>query len=559
MKRIDWFALGLALLAVIAAYLVSNRVFENLAHVEDEQAFVWQAAVLAGGHLTLPSPPQSHSFLWPFVIDYQGQQALTSQLTQASLRFGKYPLGWPLVLSAGVVLGIRDWINPLLAGLGVWLTYLLGKRTFTPLIGLLAAGLTLTSPFFLIVSGSLFSHPLGLVLSAGFALAWLNAFFRPDQDDAEEYFRYFRQRAWWSAILGGLALGFLFFTRPWTAVAVGLPFGVHGIILLVRGSRTTRLQVVALGAIAVLVGALQFGWQWLATGNPLTNLYTLWWPYDKVGFGPGYGVSEAGHTLTKGVRHMLVSLKDGFPDLFGWWKISWIFLPFGLWAAWKLTKQSSRCAAFLILSPFLSLVLFHLAYWVGSYLLGPRYYYEGLFGLTIFSAAGIAWLAGWPITIQTQPQSDQAAPPSSRLRTPEVPEVSFRIFRPEVLFRRLRAILVPAFVIGLVCYNLFFYLPGRLKPLYGLYGVSRSNLEPFLTEQAQALTPAIVIVHIREKWIEYGTLLELQSPYLDSPFIFVISRGEEDDRKVASYFPERRVIHYYPDDPENFFDTPQNK
>jgi hypothetical protein len=394
-------------------------------------------------------------------------------------------------------------------------------------------------------------------LSAGFVLAWLNAFFRPevplrpDQDDAEDaegYFRYFRRRAWWSAILAGLGLGFLFFTRPWTAVAVGLPFGVHGIILLVRGSRTVRLQVVALGAIAVLVGALQFGWQWLATGNPLTNLYTLWWPYDKVGFGPGYGVREEGHSLAKGFNHTRISLKKGLSDLFGWWKISWIFLPFGLWAAWKLPQQSdrngrnSRCAAFLILSPFLSLVLFHLAYWVGSYLLGPRYYYEGLFGLTIFSAAGIAWLAGWPIAVQAQP-ANQAATSFPRLVTPEVP---FRIFRPEVLFRRLRAILVPVFVISLVCYNLFFYLPGRLKPLYGLYGVSRSNLEPFLTEEAQALTPAIVIVHIREKWIEYGALIELESPYLDSPFIFVISRGEEDDRKVTSHFPERRVVHYDP-------------
>jgi hypothetical protein len=550
MKRTDWFALGLALLAVIAAYLVSNRVFENLAHVEDEQAFVWQAAVLARGHLTLPSPPESHSFLWPFVIDYEGQ------------RFGKYPLGWPLVLSAGVILGIRDWVNPLLAGMGVWLTYLLGKRVFTPLIGLLAAGLTLTSPFFLIVSGSLFSHPLGLVLSAGFVLAWLNTFLRPDQDT---------RRAWWSSILAGLALGLLFFTRPWTAVAVGLPFAIHGIILLVRGSRsevpirTVRLQVVILGAIAGLVGTLQFGWQWLATGNPLANLYTLWWPYDKVGFGPGYGVVETGHTLAKGINHTRVSLKNGFADLFGWWKISWIFLPFGLWAAWKLPQRRNRFTAFLILSPFLSLVLFHLTYWVGAYILGPRYYYEGLFGLTIFSAAGIAWIAGWPITIQAQYEADQAKPPSPRLHTPEVSEVHFRtirIFRnsrTEASFRRLRSILVPAFVISLVCYNLLFYLPGRLKPLYGLYGVSRSNLEPFLTEEAQALTPAIVIVHTQEKWIEYGTLLELQSPILDSPFIFVISRGEEADRKVASHFPERRVIHYYPDDPGNFYETPQKK
>jgi hypothetical protein len=145
-------------------------------------------------------------------------------------------------------------------------------------------------------------------------------------------------------------------------------------------------------------------------------------------------------------------------------------------------------------------------------------------------------LAGWQAVVSSQPVKPQAEPAAGSAQ----PQPSSRVLA------RLRAILVPAIVIGLVCYNLFFYLPGRFKPLHGLYGVSRSNLKPFQTKEAQSLTPAIVIVHTHEKWIEYGTLLELQSPYLDSPFIFVISRGEEADRKVTSYFPQRRVLHYDP-------------
>jgi hypothetical protein len=64
-----------------------------------------------------------------------------------------------------------------LAGLGIWLTYRLGRRFFSPAVGLLAAGLTLSSPFFLLNSGSLLSHPLGMVLAAAFALAWLELFY----------------------------------------------------------------------------------------------------------------------------------------------------------------------------------------------------------------------------------------------------------------------------------------------------------------------------------------------------------------------------------------------
>ena len=47
-------------------------------------------------------------------------------------------------------------------------------------------------------------------------------------------------------------------------------------------------------------------------------------------------------------------------------------------------------------------VLVYLAYWIGAILFGPRYYYEGIYSLTLISAAGIAWLAGWP-TSQASP------------------------------------------------------------------------------------------------------------------------------------------------------------
>jgi 4-amino-4-deoxy-L-arabinose transferase-like glycosyltransferase len=138
MSRPDRIALLLSLLAILVTYLVTDRIFEGIPHLEDEVAYVWQAEAIAGGKIAVPSPPQPKSFLVPFVVDYDG------------LRFGKYPPGWPLVLAIGVKLGLRFLVNPLLAGLGVWLTYLLGKRVFGEVVGLLAAGLTLTSPFFLI-------------------------------------------------------------------------------------------------------------------------------------------------------------------------------------------------------------------------------------------------------------------------------------------------------------------------------------------------------------------------------------------------------------------------
>ncbi len=97
MTRSDRLALLFSLLAVAAAWFVAARVFENIAHLEDEIAYAWQAELIAGGQVTTPSPPHAQSFLVPFVVDYQGQ------------RFGKYPLGWPATLALGVLFGRAGW------------------------------------------------------------------------------------------------------------------------------------------------------------------------------------------------------------------------------------------------------------------------------------------------------------------------------------------------------------------------------------------------------------------------------------------------------------------
>ena len=104
-----------------------------------------------------------------------------------------------------------------------------------------------------------------------------------------------------------------------------------------------------------------------------------------MGFGPSVGLH--GNTLERAWVNTADSLRVGWSDLFGWGEYSWIFLPFGLWAA----RRNGR--ALLTGSVFFSLVVVYLAYWIGSSLFGPRYYYEGLYSLTILTAAGIVYLS----------------------------------------------------------------------------------------------------------------------------------------------------------------------
>jgi hypothetical protein len=550
MSHTDKLALAVSLLAIFFTALVAHNIYENVPHLEDEIAYVWQARLLTEGKLSIPSPPHEKSFLVPFVVDYNGQ------------RFGKYPPGWPLVLSLGVALGVRELVNPILAGLGVWLTYLLGKHVFGPRVGLLAAALTITSPFFYLNSASLLSHQLGLVLSAGFALLWLVGFADP-----------LAPRRWPYSLGAALVIGFLILARPFTALGVALPFALHGLYLFFfsRPShaqrRQIRLHLLSYGVLVLVFASLHFVWQYRVTGDPLMNPYTLWWEYDKIGFGPGVGVTEEGHNLHIARINTRHSLQAGWSDLFGWASYSWLFLPFGLLASLRKVK------GLLIGAVFPSLVFLHIFYWIGSQLYGPRYYYEGLYSLTILTALGIAWLAGW--RIKSNPaQSTNPAPPGDSMPTRAgtglldrlrhgiayapawFAERSARVVRHPALCLA-RRYLVPLVVILLVSYNLAFFLPGRLGEMHNLYTISRADLEPFLTPEAQQLTPALIIVH-SERWMSYGALLELEDPRLTSPFIFAWSRGPTADQEVAADFPERNLFHYYVDEPGLFYLAPKN-
>ncbi|MGD8750859.1 MAG: glycosyltransferase family 39 protein, partial [Anaerolineales bacterium] len=289
MTRADRIALLLSLFAVGISILVSARIFERMPHLEDEFAYVWQAEVIAEGHLTIPSPPHPKSFLVPFVVDENGR------------RFGKYPLGWPVVLSFGVQLGMRHLVNSLLAGLAVWLTYRLGKKALGETVGLLAALLTLSSPFFLMNSGSLLSHPWGLFLSAAFVVAWLDS--TSERDSPPK---------WLTTLTAGLTLGVLALSRPFTMLGIALPFSIHGLVLLVRADRSIRRRVLYIGVIALVISSIHFLWQYALTGDALLNPYTLWWDYDKVGFGPGHGVTEVGHNLSLARINTKFSLQVGY-------------------------------------------------------------------------------------------------------------------------------------------------------------------------------------------------------------------------------------------------------
>jgi 4-amino-4-deoxy-L-arabinose transferase-like glycosyltransferase len=496
----DLAAAALAVLTTAASLWIGRSVFDDLPHVEDEFAYLWQAEVMAGGRIALASPPEPEAFLVPFVVDHEG------------MRFGKYPPGWPAALALGAAAHAPFAVNPILAGIAVWLTYVLGRRLAGVLAGLLAALLTATSPMVLMLAGTLMPHMLSLVMALGWMLAWFDLFLRRPGGAIDAKARRVRIAA------AGAAMGLLALTRPWTAVAVALPFVAHAIFLLVRHRRRFLMDIVSIALMALGVGLILQLWQWALTGDPWLNPYTLYWPYDRLGFGPGIGPLPGGHTLSQGWINTQVGLYAWQHDLFGWPYLSWIFVPVGLWALRRRTD------AWLLLAVFPSLVVAHLAYWVGAWLLGPRYFVEAVPGLAAISAAGMVWAGAW---------------------------VEDRARR-----ARIRRMGVAAIVLILFLVNLVFYLPARVGGLHGLFGISRSPLEAF-----EAVDPgaAVVIVHRNPYWHGYGNLLTLTPPFRRSGLKLIYDQGPAIDARAAANFPGLPVYHYYPDEAGRLYTAPRGE
>jgi 4-amino-4-deoxy-L-arabinose transferase-like glycosyltransferase len=478
---------------------VAGQVFESVPHLEDEVTLAWQASAAAGGYLRVPSPPQHASFFVPFVVDFNGA------------RFGKYPPGFPALLSLGIRLGARDLVNPLIAAASLWLMYLLGKKILDEKTALLAVALTFISPFFLMISGSLLTHSWSLFLSAAFCLAWVDLTF-PRPAPMKPVLRIL------AILTAGSCLGLLALTRPWTAVGVAIPFVCHGVFLLVKGSWGQRRAVIAIGLLAALLASLYFVWQAALTGDALTNPYTLWWPKDVIGFGANIGYAQGGHTLHNGLLDTGFALYVGSLDLFGWPFLSYLFIPLGVIALWR--SGSAR----LIGSVFLSLVLVYIFYWVNAWVFGPRYYYEALFSLTLTSAAGIRWAF-------------------QKIRLPAVARLR-HISQSQFTFAALSFVLLL-----LVGFNLTIYMPMRLSGLRGIYGANRGVVDALVTPTTLAQTPALIIVESKKNWRPYACLLELSDPFLDTPYIFAVSLGESFDTSLAAKFPDRETYYYDPAHP----------
>jgi len=95
-------------------------------------------------------------------------------------------------------------------------------------------------------------------------------------------------------------------------------------------------------------------------------------------------------------------------------------------------------------------------------------------------------------------------------------------------------------VAGLVALNTLTYLRGRVGDWHNLYNINRQPIEAV---QAERQTDHVLILVHGNRWIQYGALMSLNSPWLDGPFVVAHYANPAVIPSIVSLFPDREVLY----------------
>ncbi|MXR50490.1 hypothetical protein GRX03_02565 [Halovenus sp. WSH3] len=249
--------LVLAVLAGVGVFLIGEGVFPHLTSNHDEAVYLQQAEMLLDGQLRM-YPPVEESFRpWFFVAEGEGIYPKYTPVTA-----GLFALGG-LVGSYRLTLAV-------LAALAVALTDAVVSEVIDDRTGLLAAGLLVVSPLFVLQAAVFLPYVPAFTLNLLFAWAYLRA----DRLDSGR----------WAAVAGAV-VGLSFWARPYTAVLFATPFVCHALWTLRSLDRATILRQAIIAALGLVGVTVALSYNAVMTGDPLLFPYEAFAPRDGLGFG----------------------------------------------------------------------------------------------------------------------------------------------------------------------------------------------------------------------------------------------------------------------------------
>ena len=535
---------------------------DAMPHVPDSVLYVFQSNIFASFNLAADAPPARESFS---IFNPHMLQVVDGRW------FTHYPFGHPLFLSAGQLVGAVWLVPPILGAASVGLLYLLGKRLYGVSVGLVAAVLLFSSPFFLMTASTFMSHN-----TAAFTiLASLFLITSPTKWRVPAMF------------LAGIFIGLLFNIRPLSAVAfMPVLAGFMGYEVLSAGpvkvpskpwllaaAMSATLVAAALTAYAavgglpallvlsplvipaaflgyglfrdrtkrgdlfrgdlafaggalLLLGAY-FLYNRATTGSFSTNAYEIQGTFSEnlVGFGGAHSLTLALQNQQE-LLSLVLLVANGWPLAVG---LMIAALPFLLGSRNKWDYFLAAC--------FVSIATSPMYYGSVAIMYGPRFWYESLPFLILLTARGAQYLA--------TAGSSAADWLAGQLRK-----------NTSMTSSGITGLATYGIIAGLVALSISSWMFGER----GKWGdedigvrtftpASASELEGFnftdnrLLEEGDrlGLKNALVFVENCPQWWCYGSVFWTNSPGLDGKIVWAEQQTTPDDLTLLEQFPGRTV------------------
>ena len=338
----------------LASWAVSRFVLGHAAISDDEHVYRFIAQTLRTGSLTAPSPGQDLPF-------FQEQFVVLSE----GVRYGKYPIGHPLLLAIGQALGAEAVVVPAVTALLALALLHLGRTLFGREVAALALLLTAVSPQVVLTGATLLSQPASAAcLALGMAALFAGG----------------ARRTWWIALSGAL-FGYGVLIRP----LPGVLFVPVALLYLATEKEAGRRRERALRVAAFLAPAALFTAAFLLVnrlqaGSALTTGYQA---FHQTGEGAPGLWSVVGGDLGVTALSVVGALLRLNVWLLGWpLSLAFCFFPFPDPRIRVLWGMVGAEAAYRLVSPKIG---------IGG--VGPIYLFEVVPLLLLLSAASLVWLA----------------------------------------------------------------------------------------------------------------------------------------------------------------------
>jgi hypothetical protein len=322
-------------ISFLASLFVAFKTLETFANSSDEYAYLFQAKAMGEGRLV----EQGYSSPEFFYFNHIAQKG--------DIRVGRFPPGWPLILSIAYVAGISPaLVNPILGLLTLLIFYQFARRYYTYQVSILSLAILALSSFFIFNSASYFSHVSCALFSIGFVFA---------------LYRYLDNLRIGYALLCGLMLGMIAITRYYTAALMFMPF----VLFLFYKFKLKAIPVfiwIGLGTLPCI--AFLFWYNYKITGNALVPV-TIW-AYDDEALG-----FVRGHTIIKGMEHIV-----RWTALLMYWSSPAMLI---LYIAALLKKVRTHAGRTSNPEDYFYLILmvgYFFYYQIGGNQYGPRFFFE---------------------------------------------------------------------------------------------------------------------------------------------------------------------------------------